>query len=60
MKAKTSNSPSAGKGLRRKAKPKAAKRPSRDVRKQTAAAKPKGAAAKPETRRIRKNECDPA
>ena len=46
-KAKTSNSPSAGKGLPRKAKPKAAKRPSRDVNEKPAATKPKGAAAKP-------------
>ena len=46
-KAKTSNSPSAGKGLPRKAKPTAAKRPSRDVNEKPAATKPKGAAAKP-------------
>ena len=46
-KAKTPNSPSAGKGLPRKAKPKAAKRPSRDVNEKPAATKPKGAAAKP-------------
>ncbi len=46
-KAKTSNSPSAGKGLPRKAKPKAAKRPSHGVKEKPAAAKPKGAAAKP-------------
>jgi len=44
-KAKTSNSPSAGKGLPRKRK--AAKRPSRDVNEKPAATKPQEAAAKP-------------
>jgi hypothetical protein len=46
-KAKTSNSASAGKGLPRKAKPKVAKRPSRDVNEKPATTKPKGAATKP-------------
>ena len=46
-KAKTSNSPSAGEGSPRKAKPEAAKRPSRDVNEKPAATKSKGAAAKP-------------
>jgi hypothetical protein len=46
-KAKTSNSPSTGKGSPRKAKPKAAKRPPRNVNEKPAATKLKGAAAKP-------------
>jgi hypothetical protein len=46
-KGKTSNSPTAGKGLPRKAKSKAAKRPSRDVNEKPAATKRKGAAPKP-------------